>query len=410
MKVLYVTTWDCFGIQFNGYLLSKSLRQNGYDAKMLVAKKAFDDPNISQLGASVFSKLDPALIKLENFLSLQRLLTLSFGEIFSHPWYKEADIIHFQLPHAIPFLNLLMVPRISQEKKMVWTVHDPWLVSGHCVYPMGCERWKIGCGKCPDLSINFALKSDATAFNWKMKKNAIKKSSIHLVVASQWMQDLITQSPITSHLPSSIIPFGIDNNVFYPKDKAECRKKLNITEDAYVLSCRWVSSNPFKGVKYIERALALLAFDKPVYIITFDAGSQGTELKDRYHFIDLGWVIDQKIVAEALSASDIFLMPSTAEAFGLMAIESMACGTPVIVFEGTALPGVIHAPRGGLAVPRDSEKLAEAIRLFLADPERREMLSREGLNIVNKEYKIESYINKHMDLYRTLLSKSSNIV
>ncbi len=78
--------------------------------------------------------------------------------------------------------------------------------------------------------------------------------------------------------------------------------------------------------------------------------------------MELGWIENTGTIAEALNAADLFLMPSIAEAFGLMAIESMACGTPVIVFEGTALPETINAPECGIAVPyKDSHALARAI-------------------------------------------------
>ena len=406
MKVVYITAWDSFGIQFNGYILGKGLRDAGHDAKMLVARKAFDDPDVSQIGSPIINKLDTVLVKIEEALSLQRVLTLSFGSIFSHPWYREADIVHFQLPHAIPFLNLQLIRRVSQEKKMVWTIHDPWIVSGHCVYSMGCERWKTGCGHCPDLSLNFPISRDTTGFNWRVKKNALDGCQLHMIVASQWMSDVISQSPITNKFPLSIIPFGVDTNIFHPLDKVECRRKFNIPDDAYVLACRWVSYNPAKGVKYLEKAFSLLSLDKPVYVITFDSGNQGIFKKDGFHFIDLGWVTDQTIVVDALNAADLFIMPSTAEAFGMMAIEAMSCSTPVIVFEGTALPDVVHAPNGGVSVSRNSEDLARAIHYLLDNFEIREGIAIEGLQIIQKEYKVDQYVSRHIELYESLLFRT----
>jgi glycosyltransferase involved in cell wall biosynthesis len=100
-------------------------------------------------------------------------------------------------------------------------------------------------------------------------------------------------------------------------------------------------------------------------------------------------------------------MPSLAEAFGMMAVESMACGTPVIVFEGTALPSVVKAPRGGIAVPaRDANALQSAVEALMNDPVRYQDLVRKGLELVQEEYTVEKYISRHLDLYSTLLNPS----
>ena len=97
-------------------------------------------------------------------------------------------------------------------------------------------------------------------------------------------------------------------------------------------------------------------------------------------------------------------MPSAAEAFGLMAVESMACGTPVIVCDGTALPEVIEAPRGGLSVPQgDAPALVKAIELLLGSPETRRRMADEGARLARERYPVESYIQGHLDLYRQLV-------
>jgi glycosyltransferase involved in cell wall biosynthesis len=65
-------------------------------------------------------------------------------------------------------------------------------------------------------------------------------------------------------------------------------------------------------------------------------------------------------------------MPSMAEAFGMMAIEAMSCGRPVLCFEGTSLPGVTFAPDAGIAVPAaDPAALAAVISNWIEHPRRR---------------------------------------
>jgi glycosyltransferase involved in cell wall biosynthesis len=146
--------------------------------------------------------------------------------------------------------------------------------------------------------------------------------------------------------------------------------------------------------------------DSVSHIICFDSsiGSEPDSLSRKFKFVHLGWVDNDDAIATALSAADLFVMPSIAETFGMMAIESMACGTPVIVFEGTSLPEVVRSPHAGVAVPLgDSGALANVIQVVLQDRLRRQSLVENGLELVAREYKQETYIQRHLDLYNSLL-------
>ncbi len=403
MNILYLTAWDSYGIQFNGYLLSKYLEKKGITCRMYVSQKKYNEPTIRKLGSDLSLKSDKILTALENLLSVQRLYSFSFNELFASEWYREADIVHIQMAHATPFLGLLSIPRISREKKLVWTVHDPWLTTGHCVYFIDCPRWKTGCGHCPDLKRHFPMRNDRTSINWRVKKDLFKNIDLNLIVASEWMFDVIKHSPILAHLPCTIIPFGIDTNLFTPLNKADCRKYFNITEDCYVIACRWASHNMYKGIDYLIKALEELHLDKPTYVLGLDSYNSTPNLPDRYVFVDLGWVDDQAKIVQIINASDVFIMPSLAESFGLMAIEAMSCGVPIIVFEGTPLPNVIHAPSGGISIPRDPSILALELRNLLMESERREQISENARNIAVENYQFSIYAGKHIKLYESLL-------
>lgn len=402
MNILYLTAWDSYGIQFNGYLLSKQLERSGFSCHMYVAQKRFDEPSINKLGSDLTLKLDKFINAAENYFSIQRFFNFSFNELFSTDWYKNADVVHIQMAHATPFLSLLSISKLAREKKLVWTVHDPWLLTGHCIYFMDCPRWETGCGYCPDLKRHLPMRNDLTSFNWRIKREVFKKVNANLVVASEWMLDIVKKSPILSHLSCTLIPFGTDVEIFKPLDKAECRRKLNIAEDCYVISCRWASHNAFKGIDYLKKALEDLYLDKPTYILGFDSYVSKPDLPDRYIFMNLGWVDDQTKIAEILNASDVFVMPSLAESFGLMAIETMSCGVPIIVFDGTSLSNVVQAPIGGISIPRDATILAVEIRNLITDLNKQKNISQNARNIAVDKYQFETYAAKHADLYRSI--------
>jgi glycosyltransferase involved in cell wall biosynthesis len=400
-----VSSHDLVGQQFNGYLLLNALRKMDIDARMYVHHFQVDKPDvIYHMNNPIAFFLNRVLSRLGKLLSLHAILPIHSVDIMKNSFYKEADIVHLQLIHATPFFSLLSLPRMGRQKKLVLTLHDPWMLTGHCIHPIECERWKHGCGACPDLERPFLIKNDTTALTWKIKQMVMQHTNVHLVVASSWMEQMAAKSPILSHLPRSIIPFGLDTQVFKPLDKKACKQAFGIPEDSFVVAFRSVPFSPFKGVEYIEKALLNLSSKKPIYIITLDAVGLVPNLDKKFKIIELGWV-NERSIAAALSAADLFLMPSIAESFGMMAVESMACGTPVIVFEGTALPSVIQAPRGGIAVPsKDWEALKEAIETLIENTELYGNLVRNGLEIVNEEYTIEKYVARHLDLYNQLIA------
>ncbi len=409
MKILYISSDDLVGQQFNGYLLLNVLRKMGVDARMYAYRAQVDRPEIvyhPDSRAGIF--INHVLSSIEKRFSLYGILPVLSYDIVRNHFYQEADIVHLQLIHASQFFSLLSLPSMGCQKKLVLTLHDPWMLTGHCVHPMECERWKIGCGSCPDLQRPFPIHNDTTAFSWRLRKWIMARTNIHLVTASDWMDQMVANSPILSHLPRSIIPLGLDTEIFRPRDKNLCRAELGIPLDSFVIAFRGIPFSPFKGTEYIERALVGLSTDKPVYLILFDSKGLMPNLVERYPALELGWLNDSKKIAQALNAADLFLMPSLAEAFGMMAVESMACGTPVIVFEGTALPSVIKAPRGGIAVAsKDADALRSAIETLMNDPVCYNELIRNGLEIVRQEYTIEKYISRHLDLYSERLVTQS---
>ena len=93
-------------------------------------------------------------------------------------------------------------------------------------------------------------------------------------------------------------------------------------------------------------------------------------------------------------------MPSTAEAFGLMALEAMAAGRPVICFEGTALPAITRAPDCGIAVPMgDSTALRAAINGLSDDPREAKRRGTIGREIARRHHSHDGYLDSLERLY-----------
>lgn len=85
---------------------------------------------------------------------------------------EDPDIIHLHNLHG-GYFDLRALPTISEKVPTIITLHDMWLLTGHCAHSMSCDRWRTGCGQCPDLEIYPDIKKDATAFNLRRKKKRL---------------------------------------------------------------------------------------------------------------------------------------------------------------------------------------------------------------------------------------------
>lgn len=102
-------------------------------------------------------------------------------------------------------------------------------------------------------------------------------------------------------------------------------------------------------------------------------------------------------------AADIFIMPSLAETFGLMAIEAMACQTAVICFQATVLEEVTGAPDYGIAVEyKSAEGIAAALTRLLDDPEELERRKQSGRQFAAQTYPYNLYVQRHLQLYQEI--------
>lgn len=403
MRVLQIGNTDLVGNRFNGHDLHKLFLRQGIQSQHCVWDKQSNEPNTWQL-SNIENKraINYLLNYVERKTSLQSLLfPLSFKLLFDKR-VRSSDVVHYHLIHT-GYFNLASLPFLTHMKPSVWTLHDPWAMTGHCIYSYDCSKWKTGCGNCPHLSTQFAMTKDRTALMWKIKKNIYHRSKIDIIVASKWMLNMAEQSPLLSKFRLHYIPFGVDLTVFHPLDTEEAKRQLGVIPGSLVI-CFRATNSEFKGLSFIKECLRKLKTDQPICLLTFNDRGLMDEFRGKYKIIDLGWVNDETLTVKAYNAADIFLMPSTAEAFGMMAMEAMACGKPVITFDGTSLPEVVMAPKGGVSVRQgNGDALLAALEELINNSDTRLKLGRSALDLARQHYDFNVHANKILDLYRAVI-------
>lgn len=406
MNILQINYTDSLGHRFNGGALIPWLRDRGHEALHAVGiKQSLGDESVNLVPRTY--QLGRITRKLVNYVEERcSIHNILYPQAFMMPFnsvFKAADIIHYHIIHN-QFVSYLAFPWLSKLKPTVWTLHDPWAFTGHCVHPFECEGWKTDCRPCTHLDYPFAMRQDRAWLNYKLKDLAYRHSKLQLIVASRWMLGKVEQSPLLSRFPVHYVPFGLDLDVFSPGDKAKAKAKLNIAPDRVVIGLRALEG-PIKGLEHSRMALELLPSGLPVHILTCQHKNLLTKIADKFGLTDLGELHGDEAMVDFFRATDIHLMPSMAESFGMMAMEAAACGVPSVVFSGTPLAEICFAPEGGIIVERgDALQLSHALLSLIKDEAKRRDMGQKARKLASEKYSFENYANAHLKIYEQILT------
>lgn len=407
-RILEINNVDLPGHIWNGYDLMEHINQNTPNlANQICTYKTSHNNNVIKLySTNAEQELEYKLLNFEDSrLAVHSCLSSATPALLAKKTYQSADILHFHLIHNMK-LSLFSLIEMCNAKPSVISIHDPWTFTGHCVHFGDCNRYLTGCQTCPHLDFMFPIKFDNAHELWKLKKYVYDRIDVDFVVATQYMYDLFKNSPLTKNKRIHLIPFGIDINKFNTVTQKQARERYSIPPDHIVLFHR--AQKAFKGTNFFVDALKQLKTSQKITIITCSETGLLNEVKNKYRIIELGDIKDTEL-SYAYNACDMLVMPSIGESFGMMAVEAMSCGKPVICFNNTALPSVTFAPDCGIAVENlNSTKLMEAIKFLAEDKTERIRRGKLAQKIVKENYDINIYNQRMTDLYQEALSRKHN--
>lgn len=344
---------------------------------------------------------------------------------------QQPDLVHCHNLHG-GYFDLRVLPRLSQRVPVILTLHDCWLLTGHCAHPFDCERWKIGCGQCPDLSIPPAVTRDATAENWRRKRDIYRKSRLYIATPSRWLMDKVKDSILTEGtVEYRVIPNGVDLGTFCPPaDRAAVRAALNLPQQAKVLlfTAKTVRGNIWKDYATLRAAIKGVAEkDKEGPVLFIALGDQAPEERLGEAVIRfIPFTHDAATVARYYQAADLYIHAARADTFPNTVLEALACGTPVVATAVGGIPDQVKGLRltpdtgkpiapelnvytreeatGILVRHGDAIAMAEAIGALLTDEELRQKISENAARNARKRFdlnrQVEAYLNWYAELTR----------
>ena len=318
------------------------------------------------------------------------------------------DLIHIHNIHG-GWFDLSLLKTLSLIAPVVWTIHDEWAYTGHCVATFGCEKWRQGCGDCPSLQTMIALKRDTTARNWERRNDIyhqIADDNIAMVAVSHWLGERIKQSGIWPGRVE-IIPNGVDTKVFYPIKREVAKRQLGISEDAKVLLyiAQDGIANPFKNGLLFYNMLNCLPGNENFQAAVLGGSIGGYSNGSEIPLVSPGYIRENKVLRMYYSAADLLVYPTRADTFGLVVAEAMACGTPVLATRVGGVTEQITEGRNGFLVESDisEEALANRIIEHFSIDQGGMCNQREIASVVGGKYSNLKMARGYRDLYFDML-------
>jgi glycosyltransferase involved in cell wall biosynthesis len=305
---------------------------------------------------------------------------------------------------------------LPPDVPLVWTLHDQNPLTGGCHFAGGCDRYRMGCGQCPQLRGSHAR--DLSWHSFRIKQAALAGRPLHVVAPSRWLLEQAKTSPIFQQAKSfHHIPYGIDTTAWDtdPLPSAGVAGRLLPT----ILFGAEDLENERKGVRLAIHAvndlvgmirelqppvapdaklLRLWTFGKKLSPTTIDMLDPSVVLKQ------WGFVADRDLQGRIYRAADVFWLPSLEDNQPQTALESMACGTPVVAFQVGGVPEIVrHLRTGWVVAPRDTQAMARATLALLSHRGRLERLANAGMQMARDEYSPHRQSQRYLELYHQIL-------
>ena len=316
----------------------------------------------------------------------------------------EIDIIHFHNIHG-NYMGIEDILEIQKYCKIVWTLHDMWLLTGHCAQPINCSKWIVEeCNQCNRLDLYPMVRKDISNKMYKIKERVTKECNITYILPSRWIFEKCQDSFINEK-DRLLIYNGINTTIYTPQRKDILRDKYNVKRDKFVIvmgSSDLKSS--YKGMDIILEALERLEDKDRFSLVIF--GNNEVKVGEEYEYHYMGYINDEIKMRDIYSLGDVFILPSIAETFGCAITESFAVGTPVIASNVGGISEQIDKDTGWLFESGNVLNLVEMINAAFESRDKLEKMGQRCREKVEKFFSENQMIELHKELYKRIVDSN----
>lgn len=403
LKILHINTLDSSG---GASQVAVDLLMNLEEETHLVVKeKTSVNPRVIKLKKSntdyLFLIIDKILWKLgghkpiRTFLSFDNELNNTYSKLKRLKEYQEADIIHLHNLHG-GYFDFKAFVKIASEKKIVWTLHDMWALTGGEAYTFENTNYKKGIGYTPYIHFYPLLNPivDRRQYFLEKKRNIYKQihEALTVVPVSKWLNKCFHEAYVYNHeMQLNMIHNGIDTSVFFNKNSRNWSKPRILFFNL---------DNPFKGGELFINIIEKIK-------IPFDLFIVGKKLRTNFSYTHLPYINDRTLLSETYNQSDILIFPSLAENFPLTVLEAMSCGVCVIASDTGGIPEMLDDSCGFIFKTNNQLDLLTKTELALNDMNLVRNKAKLAEKRVHENFTLKKNCDDYSHLYREILSFSN---
>ncbi len=395
MKVLQINSFGNLSTGRIAVDLYRTLVSEGHEGIVAFARNSIaDDVSYIKIGSDWDVKIHGLMTRITD-------KTGFYSEEVTKKLIKEIkdynpDVVQLHNIHGY-YLNIEVLFNFlkSYGKPVIWTLHDCWSYTGHCCHysMVQCYRWKSGCYNCVQKDVYPAsILFDNSKWNYQRKKELFTgMKNMTIVAVSKWLAGEIRQSFMKEY-PLKVIYNGIDLKSFCPTE-SDLREKYDLWDKIIILGA--ASTWARKGLNDFIKLSQML--DNRYKIIVVGVNDKEKALLPD-NMIGISRINSIQDLAGLYTAADVFFNASVEETFGLTTVEAMACGTPVIVYDETALPEVVDENCGLIVKAHDLDTVVAQVENVIHEKSNVRFLLERA-----RDYEANSQYKKYVELYKEML-------
>ena len=310
------------------------------------------------------------------------------------------DIIHIHWINA-DVLSLQQIMHMAQKMKrtcVIFNLHDFYMINAIEPHPCGDVRYRIG------FNSNTSNIIERWMFNRKKRLINQLYNRTCFVCPSEWAAKICVESIIGRGVPVFVVSNLIDQAFAYTPGLCKPHSRFNVLFGAFN-----GTQNGFKGWQDLVQSLEMLGEKAPDIATHLEVNVFGESGKDKeiagVHVRFLGPVSDSKTLTRLYHSMDVLAFPSKQETQGMIKIEALLCGLPVIAFNRTACAeGIVNGVTGWIAEDGEISQFADgliwAYRQWCDGVANRSLVSSYAM----KRYASESSLGKILSVYEGMLN------
>ncbi|MBV6518299.1 MAG: glycosyltransferase [Candidatus Brocadia sp.] len=414
MKILHINQQDaCGGAAAIANCLVERLNNYGIHSELWYFNRKGTDgryskciyPGLEHYRKNIFLNTILSKLVYYHYLYLGDVRNPFFTGVVKriHEW--KPSIIHLHNLHG-GWADLMSIAKLSEQIRVIITLHDEWLITGHCGITVDCVGWQDSCSVCPDLLRYIPVNRPITKKLRKEKSTflaMLAKNKAILVAPTAWIKRQFITSGLWEGGEIIVIPNGIDTSIFEKQkiDKSYARKELNLLSDEKIafFAAEGGTANPWKGFPAITEALKMFP-DKRKFTILVAGDVIESRIIERVKDVDIVKVgyANKETLNKCYAAADIFIYPTKSDNCSLALLEAMAAGLPIIATAVGGNPELIVQKETGILVPKERpDLLMQAILDFMDnkyDYAAMGLKAKErAISFFDKELMVSKYVN-----------------